>query len=249
MKMELIMEQPEPAEAKMINGIYTIKIEGEIGFEVTAQAIRKQLEDAGDQEVMIRVSSPGGSVFEGIEIFNAIRDYPGKTTAHIVGLAASMGSYIPLACDYVKAEDNAIYMIHNAWGVSIGNHNELAKRADFLKRVSQMFGQEYAKKTGKKIEEIYKLMDAESWYFGVELKEMGFVDEIVARKKYDKKEKMKDELIADAQDEFQRTTQKMNESTRKIDMKKTEILLSEEEPEKESGDICEQLQDLCEGKL
>jgi ATP-dependent Clp protease protease subunit len=109
-----------------------IKINGEIGFEVLAGDIEEVLNNAnGDIELLI--DSPGGSVFEGVTIFNLLRDYnKGKITATINGVAASMASYIAMVADELKVYDNSTFMIHNAWGITIGDYRDMQKTAEIL---------------------------------------------------------------------------------------------------------------------
>lgn len=171
-----------------------INISGEIGWDVMPEDIKKQLNDAKGKDIEVHITSPGGFVFDGIEIFNAFRDYKkqypkAQMMLTIKGLAASMASYLAVnpAFDLITAEDNAVFMIHNAWGGAVGDYREMKKSAEVLEGVSDLLGQAYAKKTGKKKEEIKKAMDDESWYFGNEILESGFVDEII--KSPEKKEK------------------------------------------------------------
>ena len=160
-----------------------IVIDGVIGWEITAQSIRRQLDSAKGKDVTIEISSPGGSVFEGLEIFNLIRDYTGNVKSKITGLAASMASYIALAADTVTMHDNAVFMIHNPWAFTLGDYNELRKEADVLEGLAALLSQQYAKKTGKPVEEMRSLMDVETWLFGSEIKDAGFADDIIESEK------------------------------------------------------------------
>ena len=171
-----------------------INISGEIGWDVTPDEIKKQLDAAKGKDIDVHIASPGGFVFDGIEIFNAIRDYKkqypkAQMMATIKGLAASMASYLAVnpAFDLITAEDNAVFMIHNAWGGAVGDYREMKKSAEVLEGISDLLGQAYSKKTGKNKSEIKKAMDEESWYFGNEILESGFVDEMI--KSPEKKEK------------------------------------------------------------
>jgi len=163
-----------------------INISGEIGWDVMPEDIKKQLNDAKGKDIEVQVASPGGFVFDGIEIFNAFRDYKkqypkAQMMLTIKGLAASMASYLAVnpAFDLVAAEDNAVFMIHNAWGGAVGDYREMKKSAEVIEGIADLLGQAYAKKTGKKKEEIKKAMDEETWYFGSEILEHGFVDDII----------------------------------------------------------------------
>lgn len=156
-----------------------IALSGDVGWEITANDIRAELKAANGEDVEFHINSPGGFVSEGIEIFNLIRAYSGNTLAVITGLAASMGSYIILAADKVVAFDNAIFMIHNAWGCVCGDHNDMNQRAKILEGMSDILARAYAKKTGKDLAAVKALMDADTFFFGEEIKTEGFADEII----------------------------------------------------------------------
>lgn len=170
----------------------TVKISGSIGYEVTPDSVREQLSAANGEDVRIEISSPGGYVFDGIEIFNLIRNYSGKTEIHLMGLAASMASYIAMAGDKVVAEDNAVFMIHNVSAGSMGDHRDMRKVADLIESLTNLLSKQYEKKTGKSAEAIRKMMDDETYLFGNEIKEAGFADEMVeSKEKTEKAEAVK----------------------------------------------------------
>lgn len=158
-----------------------IKIDEEIGYwGISASVINRQLNEASG-DITIEISSPGGSVYEGIAIFNAIKAYnKGEVTTVIVSLAASMASIIALAGDKIKAYDNSLYMIHNASMWAGGDAKELRKKADHLESITNMLAKNYISKSGKSEKEIIKLLDDETWFYGSEIMEAGFVDEIIA---------------------------------------------------------------------
>jgi ATP-dependent protease ClpP protease subunit len=166
-----------------------IYIEGYIGWEVTAKNIREQLNEADGEDVNIYINSPGGYVFEGVAIFNEIKKYDGKKTAIISGIGASMASYIPLACDYVKAEDNATYMIHNAISFAGGDYRVMNKAGKILESITKVLAVQYKQKTGKKDKEIRDMMDEETYLFGKEIVDAGFADELIKSSKRDSKDK------------------------------------------------------------
>lgn len=158
-----------------------IKIDEEIGYwGISASVINRQLNEASG-DITIEISSPGGSVYEGIAIFNAIKAYSkGEVTTVIVSLAASMASIIALAGDKIKAYDNSLYMIHNASMWAGGDAKELRKKADHLESITNMLAKNYISKSGKSEKEIIKLLDDETWFYGSEIMDAGFVDEIIA---------------------------------------------------------------------
>jgi len=189
-----------------------INLEGEFGWEITSEETLKMLEDAGGEDLDVHLASPGGSIFEGIKIFNNFRDYKrdypeSQNILTIKGLAASMASYFAMnpAFEMVAIEDNAVFMIHNAWGMTYGDYRDMNKFASLLEGLTDLLAQAYTKKTGKSQKEIRQLMDEETWYFGSEIKDAGFVDEIISTEE----DKNKTSAIANAQLQFKNTVKKV----------------------------------------
>ena len=197
----------------MPNQIY---INGEIGWDITAKSIIDQINNAeGDLEVLI--NSPGGYVFDGVEIYNALKAYnKGKVKTIITGIAASMASYIALAGDEVHAYDNATFMIHNVVVFAFGDYQELRKVADIAEGLTDLLANKYVEKTGASKEKIRNLMDAETWFFGEEIRDNGFVDEIIETDK----DKNKDSAIALARDKFQSCLERIKSIENKEDINK-----------------------------
>ncbi len=156
----------------------TIVLSGVIGWDIFAGDIRRQLAEAGSEEVEVQISSPGGFVYDGLEIYNLLRRHPGGVTTRLMGLAASMASYIALAGKRVVAESNAVYMIHNPWALAIGDHREMEKQAEVLEGLAGMLARAYAQKSGRSVQAVRSLMDEETYLFGEEAVEAGFVDEL-----------------------------------------------------------------------
>lgn len=158
-----------------------ITIRGMIGFDdnATPEFLERQLSRAGGEDVVLEINSPGGFVTDGLEMANQVRRYPGDITARVVGLAASMASYIPMMADRIEVEDNTIFMIHNPVMLAIGDQREMEAVRDILQGISDLLGKAYVNKTGQSVKEIAALMDAESFFFGEEIVEAGFADSIV----------------------------------------------------------------------
>jgi ATP-dependent Clp endopeptidase proteolytic subunit ClpP len=159
--------------------VKTIAISGVIGYDVLGKDIRAEIDGAGGEPIEIQVSSPGGLVSEGLEIYNLIKNYKGEKSTRLMGMAASMASYIVLAGDRVIAEDNAIYMVHNPYGVAIGDYKDMRKSAEVLDGFAALLAKAYARKSKKPLAEIREMMDEETFLFGQEIKDAGFVDEVV----------------------------------------------------------------------
>lgn len=150
---------------------------------VSAEDIKKQLDQYPDiQTINLHVNSPGGYVFEGLAIYNLLKDHPANVISHIDGYAASMASIVVLAGDRVKMAENAILMIHNPWGVAVGASNELRKEADILDQLKVNLVGIYAARTGMDPQKISDLMDAETWMQSDVALESKFVDEIIPNK-------------------------------------------------------------------
>lgn len=157
-----------------------IVIDGVIGgWDVEAKDIIDQL-NSMDGDVIIKLNSIGGSVIEGISIFNAIKAYSkGKIIVEITAVAASIASYIALAADNVKAYDNAVFMIHNASLPVFGDYRELRKGAEISEGLTSIIAKAYVAKTGLEDKKIRTLMDEETFYYGREMLDAGFVDEMI----------------------------------------------------------------------
>ena len=157
-----------------------INLSGIIGWDVTPQDFRRQLEEAGGEDLTVEVSSPGGGVGACLEMYNDLKRYKGETTAVYTGYAMSAASYIPLAADKRVAESNAVFMIHNAQGFVAGDHNAMFKQGATMQAVSAMVAGYYADVAGKGVDEIQELMDGTTYYVGGEaIVAAGFADDVV----------------------------------------------------------------------
>lgn len=160
-----------------------VMIYDEIGlWGVQAKDFVDEINSLNVKAIDLRLNTPGGSVFDGNAIYNAIKRHPAEVTVHIDGLAASMGSLIALAGDRVVMAANALYMIHNPWTIALGDAAEMRATADILDKLRDGLVGTYAAKTGMEIDEITAAMDAETWYTAEEAQAAGFVDEITNAK-------------------------------------------------------------------
>lgn len=141
---------------------------------VTPATLRKSLDDAGSEDVLITINSPGGFVFQGLEMFSMIQNHPGNTETRVVSLAASMGSVLALAGDKKSIEDTAMFFIHNAVGIGFGDHREMAKVTQWLKDITNLLAGLYQKHTTLSLTKAQNLMDDETQFFGKDLVDLGF---------------------------------------------------------------------------
>ncbi|MEE8206914.1 MAG: head maturation protease, ClpP-related [Nitrospinaceae bacterium] len=158
-----------------------ITIRGMIGLDdnATPEFLERELSRANGEDVLLEINSPGGFVFEGLEMANQVRRYPGGITARVVGMAASMASYIPMMADRFEVEDNTGFMIHNPAFFAFGNQHDMEKASNFLASLAETLGKAYVVKTGKSTAEIAALMDEETFLFGEEIVSEGFADAVV----------------------------------------------------------------------
>lgn len=157
--------------------IYDV-IDGDWG--VGAKDVIAAINAAGDAKVLnIRVNSPGGDVFEGRAIMEAIKRFDGKTVAHVDALAASAATSIALAADEVVMADGALFMIHNASAMVWGDKTAMRDTANLLEKVEGSIVNDYTTKTGKPTDEVIQMMDAETWMTAQEALDHGFVDSVV----------------------------------------------------------------------
>lgn len=133
----------------------------------------------GDKDILVRLNTPGGDVFDGMAIFNALANHKGKVTIRIEALAASMGSVLAMAGKEIQAYSNTMMMIHDPWTYMAGNQYELREMADLLEKISGNMLDVYTgrSKVGKR--EMKEIMKAETWYTAKEAKEKGFIDTIL----------------------------------------------------------------------
>lgn len=127
-------------------------------------------------DIVIRLNSPGGSAFDGIEIYNTLKELPNKVTVEVTALAASAATFICMAADEVVMCTGSQMMIHNAWTYAEGNAEELMSVADELKTIDNSIKQIYSERTGIDIDNIAAYMAEEKLWTADEAIEKGFAD-------------------------------------------------------------------------
>ncbi|MDU5815195.1 MAG: ATP-dependent Clp protease proteolytic subunit [Staphylococcus sp.] len=163
------------------NDTAEISIYDEIGFwGVSAASFAQDLKSCGNnlKQINLHIHSPGGDVFDGIAIYNLLKNHPANVTVYIDGLAASMASVIAMAGNEVIMPENAMMMIHKPWGIQGGDAEDMRKYADLLDKVENTLIPAYANKTGKTPEELAEMLSAETWLNGKECVEQGFADKL-----------------------------------------------------------------------
>lgn len=202
----------------LVNGEPTIYLyqpigDDEFGGSTTPQMIADELKQyAPNAPVTVRINSPGGSVTDGLAIYNLLNQRPGKVVCVIDGLAASMASVVAMSADELQMPKGSYLMIHNPWTVSMGDSKQLIKDAATLDSMRDTLAKIYSFKTGKDMQEVMQVMDNETWIDGETAVAQGWADTLV------------DEMVAVA-------SLKKNDLSKfnKIDAKLKEIMEKHEE--------------------
>ncbi len=154
-----------------------IDLYDEIGpWGIESRDFREKLRGAGD--VVLRINSAGGSVFDGIGIYNDLLQHKGNVRVEIVGLAASIASIIAMAGDEIVMAPNSFFMIHNAWTIGIGNRHDFSELSGVLNKIDDALARTYAARSKSGLREIKRMMDNETWMTAKEAVEAGFASEI-----------------------------------------------------------------------
>lgn len=160
----------------------TIGVYDPIGYDywddsgVTAKRISAALRSLDGADVVVNINSPGGDVFEGLAIYNLLREYKGHVTVRVLGVAASAASFIAMAADEIQIARAGFFMIHNAWTGLWGNRNDLRETADFLEQIDDTIADIYHVKSGLSMDELKADMDKERWINGRDAIDSGFAD-------------------------------------------------------------------------
>jgi ATP-dependent protease ClpP protease subunit len=137
---------------------------------------------SSDDDLVVRINSPGGYVMEGLAIYNALASAKAagrKVTIHIDGLAASMASVIAMVGDEIIMADNALIMIHNPWDVAIGDARELRAAADKLDVIRDQLVRIYSGRTGLSADDLVPMLDAETWLTSEQALAQKFVTSVI----------------------------------------------------------------------
>ena len=169
-------EPPKPAE---------LLIYGNIGDRwnedgVVASELVRDLSALEADTINLRINSYGGSVPDGLAIYNALRRHKAAINVFVDGVAISCASYIAMAGDTITMAKNSQMMIHAPWTFAYGNSNDMREQADILDRYAKAMASAYADKSGKTYEDALALLTdgKDHWYLADEAKAEGFADEV-----------------------------------------------------------------------
>lgn len=174
-------ERPLAAESDDPNTISIYDVIGEdfwTGGGFTAKRMSAALRSIGKNDVTVKINSPGGDMFEGIAIYNLLREHPAKVTIDVMGWAASAASIIAMAGDDIRMGLGTFMMVHNAWGVVVGNRHDMADASTLFEGFDGAIADIYQARTGLDAKAIAKLMDAETFMGASDAVAKGFADSV-----------------------------------------------------------------------
>lgn len=169
-------------KAQATEGAASLYLYDEISyFGVTAADFVAELSELGGQDFTLHVNSPGGDVFEGLAMLNSLRAYKGKVTVYVDGLAASAASFLIMGADEVVMCANSELMIHDAWGMCLGNAADMVDMAQRLDKVSDNIADVYAGRGTDTRAAWRERMRAEAWYGPDEAVAVGLADRALTK--------------------------------------------------------------------
>lgn len=176
--------QPDRQWYKISNvagGPVVVDIYDEIGYwGVMAAEFQRDLNAITATEITVNLNSPGGEIFEGIAIYNALRTHPANVTVRVSSLAASIASVIAQAGDRIIMQTGSQMMIHEGSGLCMGDAADMRQMADLLDRQSDNIAAIYAERAGGTPDEWRERMRAETWFTAEEAVAAGLASEVEA---------------------------------------------------------------------
>lgn len=160
--------------------------------DITPKQFKAEL-TASEGDISVWLNSPGGDVFAASQIYNMLKEYSGKVTVKIDGIAASAASVIAMAGSEILMSPVAMMMIHNPSTVIFGEASDLQSGIDMLSEVKESIINAYEQKTSLPRNKISKMMDAETWFSAQKAVELGFADKVL----YEDSEEVTDGFIFD----------------------------------------------------
>lgn len=160
--------------------------------DITPKQFKSELTNS-EGDIVVWLNSPGGDVFAASQIYNMLKEYDGKVTVKIDGIAASAASVIAMAGSEILMLPVAMMMIHNPATVIFGEASDLQSGIDMLSEVKESIINAYEQKTSLPRNKISKMMDAETWFSAQKAVELGFADKVL----YEDSEEVTDGFIFD----------------------------------------------------
>lgn len=159
-KLENGPQASESVDASVIDILDVIGEDYWSGNGFTEKKLGALLRKAGENtDITVNINSPGGDVFQGVAIYSRLKAHKGNVQVNIQGIAASAASFIAMAGDEITMSTGSMIMVHNAWGIIIGNRHDMADAVDTFGKIDESMAEIYTKRTGMDKKAIVDLMD------------------------------------------------------------------------------------------
>lgn len=149
------------------------------GGGFTAKRMSAALRSIGARDVTVKVNSPGGDVFEGFAIYNELRQHKAKVNVQVMGIAASAAAYIAMAGDEILMGLGSFMMVHNSWGMVVGNRHDMADAISTLEAIDGAQIDIFEARTGLPRAKLEKFLDAETFFSAGDAVKNGFADGVM----------------------------------------------------------------------
>lgn len=176
----------EVPEVKSSDGVATLRLYDPVDsyggwWGISAKEFAAAVDELpeGTNEIRLLINSPGGEAWDALAILNSLRSHPAKVTAVVEGIAASAASFIAVGVDELQVMENAELMVHKAWGMAIGNGDDMTKMAADLGHLDRNLASIYAGKSGGSVDDWLDVMAAETWYSAQEAVDAGLADKVI----------------------------------------------------------------------
>lgn len=173
-----IKAEADRADVYLYDMIVDTDVDAEWYGGVSAESFVQQLAALDVAQIDLHVNSPGGSVFAGRAMENALRQSKAKVIAHVEGLAASAASVVIMGADEIRMAPGAFLMIHKAWSIAMGNADDFRQEAGVLDQIDTSLAATYAQRTGASVEDITAMMAAETWIVAADAVAQKFADAV-----------------------------------------------------------------------
>lgn len=167
-----------------------VAIFDEIGaYGVSAKSFLSAVGEIKGSTINLEINSPGGDVFAGIAMYNGLRATGKTINVKVLGIAASAASLVAMAGDTIDMPENSMMMVHNPWSFAMGDAEEMRATADVLDKIQMSLVATYAKRTGRKDDDIIEMLNKETWMTADEAVAAGFAtsvsDRVAAQASFD----------------------------------------------------------------